>query len=194
MTPALERLVNHFAALPGIGRKSAVRLAYHIIEMKKETAEDFASSILDAKKSVGLCKQCQTLSETEICGICSNENRDRSIICVVEDFRSADTIEALHEYRGLYHILHGTISPMDGIGPEKLKMRELLCRLDGVKEVIIATNHSAEGDVTAMYISKLLKPMDIKVTRIAYGLPVGAALEYADGNTLLRAIEGRREI
>lgn len=194
MTPAMQRLADKFSSLPGVGRKSGVRLAYHILNMSEDDVRDFADAIIDVKKSVGLCKCCQTLSEAELCPICSDPTRDRSVICVTEDFRSADTIESLHEYKGLYHILHGVISPMDGIGPEKLKIRELVSRLDGVKEVIVATNPSGEGDVTAMYIAKLLKPMDIKVTRIAYGLPVGATLEYADGNTLWRAFEGRREV
>lgn len=162
--------------------------------MKKEQVEAFADTLIKAKQSVGVCKCCQTISETDLCPICADDSRDHSVICVVEDFRSADTIEALHEYKGLYHILGGVISPMDGIGPEKLNIKQLVARLDGVKEVIVATNPSGEGDITAMYISKLLKPMDIKVTRIAYGLPVGATLEYADGNTLLRAFEGRREV
>lgn len=194
MTPAMQRLADKFSSLPGVGRKSGVRLAYHILNMSEDDVRDFADAIIDVKKTVGLCKCCQTLSETELCPICSDPTRDRSVICVTEDFRSADTIESLHEYKGLYHILHGVISPMDGIGPEKLTIRELVSRLDGVKEVIVATNPSGEGDVTAMYIAKLLKPMDIKVTRIAYGLPVGATLEYADGNTLWRAFEGRREV
>lgn len=194
MTPAMQRLADKFSSLPGVGRKSGVRLAYHILNMSEDDVRDFADAIIDVKKTVGLCKCCQTLSEAELCPICSDPTRDRSVICVTEDFRSADTIESLHEYKGLYHILHGVISPMDGIGPEKLKIRELVSRLDGVKEVIVATNPSGEGDVTAMYIAKLLKPMDIKVTRIAYGLPVGATLEYADGNTLWRAFEGRREV
>lgn len=194
MTPAMQRLADKFSSLPGVGRKSGVRLAYHILNMSEDDARDFADAIIDVKKTVGFCKCCQTISETELCPICSDPTRDRSVICVTEDFRSADTIESLHEYKGLYHILHGVISPMDGIGPEKLKIRELVARLDGVKEVIVATNPSGEGDVTAMYIAKLLKPMDIKVTRIAYGLPVGATLEYADGNTLWRAFEGRREV
>lgn len=194
MTPAMQKLVDRFAALPGVGRKSAVRLAYHVLNMPQSELDEFVSALTDVKRSVGLCKSCQTLSETELCPICADPTRDRTVICVTEDFRSADTIESLHEYKGLYHILHGVISPMDGIGPEKLKIRELLPRLDGVKEVIVATNPSGEGDVTAMYIAKLLKPMDIKVTRIAYGLPVGATLEYADGNTLWRAFEGRREV
>ncbi len=194
MTPSLEKLIGKFSSLPGIGRKSAVRLAYHVLSMPEDEARDFAEAITAAKKSVTLCPDCQIFSEGGRCGICSDPTRDRAVICVVEDTRSAEAIEELHEYHGLYHVLHGVISPMDGIGPDRLKIKELLSRLDGsVKEIIIATNPSVEGEAPAMYLSRIIKPLGLKVTRPALGLPVGATLEYADGVTLLKALEGRTE-
>lgn len=195
MTPAMEKLVMHFASLPSIGRKSATRLAYFVLTMDDKEVQSFAESLLEVKKAIRLCNVCQCYSETEICTRCDDPTRDKSVIMCVEDHRSLEAIEALHEYRGQYHVLHGVISPMDGIGPEQLKIKELLGRLDdSVKEVIIATNPSVEGEATAMYLSRILKPLGVKVTRLAYGLPVGGALEYADDTTLLKAIEGRTEV
>lgn len=195
MTPALEKLIAHFASLPSIGKKSAVRLAYHVLEMNDNDVASFASALLEVKKSIGLCSVCQCYSETEVCRFCEDPAREKNVIMCVEDNRALEAIEALHEYRGRYHVLHGVISPIDGIGPDKLKIKELLARLDGdVREVIIATNPSVEGEATAMYLGRLLKPLGIKVTRLAYGLPVGGTLEYADNTTLLKAIEGRTEV
>jgi recombination protein RecR len=195
LTPALEKLINHFAALPGIGRKSAARLAYPVLNMNTDDVRSFADALLDVKNAIHLCSSCQSYSEKEVCDICSDSTRDSSVICVVEDSKSIDSIESLHEYKGLYHVLHGVISPIDGIGPEQLKIKELLARIGSdVKEVIVATNPSVEGEATALYIARILKPLGVKVTRLAYGLPVGATLEYADGVTLLKAIEGRTEL
>ncbi len=195
MTPALERLVNSFASLPGIGRKSAARLAYKIIEMNDADVKAFADSILEAKHSVHLCPVCQAYCENGVCGICANSQRNNDTIIVIEDNKALEAIEETHEYSGKYHVLHGVISPVDGIGPEFLKIKELLARLDdNVKEIIIATNPSVEGEATAMYLGRLIKPFGIKVTRLAYGLPVGGTLEYADSVTLLKAIEGRTEV
>lgn len=194
MTPTLEKLINCFASLPGVGRKSAVRLSYRIIEMKPEEVQYFAETLLEAKNSIKLCTVCQSYSDTDICPICADDTRDGSTLIVVEDNKALEAIEEAHEYRGKYHVLHGVISPVDGIGPDRLKIKELIARLDGsVKEVIIATNPSTEGEATAMYISRLIKPFGVKVTRLAYGLPVGGTLEYADTVTLIRAIEGRTE-
>ena len=195
MTPALEKLIAHFASLPSIGKKSAVRLAYHVLEMNDNDVASFASALLEVKKSIGLCSVCQCYSETEVCRFCEDPAREKNVIMCVEDNRALEAIEALHEYRGRYHVLHGVISPIDGIGPDKLKIKELLARLDGdVCEVIIATNATIEGDATALYISRLLQPLGIQVTRLAYGVPVGSQLEYADEVTLSRALEGRQEI
>lgn len=194
MTPTLEKLINCFASLPGVGRKSAVRLSYRIIEMKPEEVRYFAETLLEAKNSIKLCSVCQSYSDTDICPICADDTRDGSTLIVVEDNKALEAIEEAHEYRGKYHVLHGVISPVDGIGPDRLKIKELIARLDGsVKEVIIATNPSTEGEATAMYIRRLIKPFGVKVTRLAYGLPVGGTLEYADTVTLIRAIEGRTE-
>ena len=194
MTPTLEKLINCFASLPGVGRKSAVRLSYRIIEMKPEEVQYFAETLLEAKNSIKLCSVCQSYSDTDICPICADDTRDGSTLIVVEDNKALEAIEEAHEYRGKYHVLHGVISPVDGIGPDRLKIKELIARLDGsVKEVIIATNPSTEGEATAMYISRLIKPFGGKVTRLAYGLPVGGTLEYADTVTLIRAIAGRTE-
>lgn len=195
MTPALEKLVNSFAALPGIGRKSAARLAYKIIEMNDDDVKAFAEAILSAKNSVRLCPVCQAYCEDGVCSVCMDETRTDETIIIVEDNKALEAIEDTREYRGKYHVLHGVISPVDGIGPEQLKIKELLSRLsENVKEVIIATNPSVEGEATAMYLGRLIKPFGIKVTRLAYGLPVGATLEYADSVTLLKAIEGRTEV
>ena len=195
MTPTLEKLVNCFASLPGIGRKSAARLAYKVIEMSDDEVKAFAETLLAAKKGVHLCPVYQSYSESGICGICSDTNRLSTTIIAVEDNKALEAIEETREYNGKYHVLHGVISPVDGIGPEQLKIKELLSRLDeNVKEVIIATNPSVEGEATAMYLGRLIKPFGIKVTRLAYGLPVGGTLEYADSVTLLKAIEGRTEV
>lgn len=195
MTPSLEKLVNAFASLSGIGRKSAVRLAYQIISMSDEEVKSFTDSILEAKSNVSLCPCCQAYSENGICSICADDSRKNDIIIVVEDNKALEAIEDTREFNGKYHVLHGVISPIDKIGPEHLKIKELISRLnENVKELIIATNPSVEGEATAMYLSRLVKPFGIKVTRLAYGLPVGATLEYADSITLLKAIEGRTEV
>lgn len=189
----LTKLTECFARLPGIGKKSAQRLAFHVLRMPKEEADAFANAILEAREKIGYCEICKNITDTPRCAICSDENRDRTTICVVEDPRDVIAIERTKEYHGLYHVLGGLISPMDGVGPESLFIKELLSRIsDGeVKEVIMATNPTVEGEATAMYISRLLKPMGVKVTRLAYGIPVGGNLEYADEVTLYRAIEGR---
>lgn len=191
---SLIHLAEQFGRLPGIGRKSAMRMAYALLDLDEEDAAEFADAILDAKRKIHLCPICQNLTDRELCSVCDDEDRDRSIICVVEDARAVMSVEKVREYRGLYHVLHGVISPVNGITPDKLKLKELLVRLDeSVKEVIIATNPTVEGEATAMYISRLIKPLGIKVTRLAYGVPVGADLEYADEVTLFRALEGRRD-
>lgn len=195
MTPSIEKLVNCFASLPGIGRKSAARLAYRIIEMSDEEVKMFSEAIIEAKGNVKLCPICMAYCEDGQCNICSNNSRTKETIIVVEDNKALEAIEDTHEFNGKYHVLHGVISPVDGVGPDQLKVKELLSRLDeNVKEVIIATNPSVEGEATAMYLGRLIKPFGVKVTRLAYGLPVGATLEYADSFTLLKAIEGRTEV
>jgi len=192
---SLVRLIEQFERLPGIGRKSAQRLAFHILDLSYERAQEFASAILDAHEKIKKCDSCQNLTENLLCPICAQQDRDQATICVVEDARDILAFERTREYKGLYHVLHGLISPMDGIGPEQLTIRELLARLSGEQvEVIMATNPTVEGEATATYIARLLKPLGVKVTRLAYGIPVGAALEYADEVTLYRALEGRREI
>ena len=189
----LTKLTECFARLPGIGRKSAQRLAFHILRMPEEEAKAFANAILEAREKIGYCEICKNINDKPQCANCSDETRDKSTVCVVEDPRDVIAIERTKEYHGLYHVLGGLISPMDGIGPENLFIKELLARLgDGtVKEVIMATNPTVEGEATAMYLSRLIKPMGIKVSRLAYGIPVGGNLEYADEVTLYRAIEGR---
>lgn len=193
---ALGNLVDQLAKLPGIGRKSAQRLAFHILKQPKTEAQQLARAILTAKENIRYCDICYNLTDQEICPICSNPNRDRRTICVVEDARDVIALERAHEFNGLYHVLHGVISPMDGIGPEQLKIKELLNRLhdDAIEEIIIATNTNIEGEATAMYLSSLLKPIGIKITRIAQGLPVGGDIQYADEVTLARAFTGRWEI
>lgn len=192
----LQDLIEKFRSLEGVGKKSAMKMAFSILDMDNAQVYDFAQAILDAKTKVGLCSVCQNLSSEEICPICASEARDQATICVVEDYQAVIALERVKEFSGVYHVLHGTIAPMKGIGPDKLKIKELLARINSreVKEVIVATNPTVEGEATAMYISRLLKPLDIKVTRIANGLPVGADLEYADEVTLFRAIQGRRDI
>lgn len=195
MTPSLERLINQFSKLPGIGRKTAARLAYHVLSLPENEVAEFANALMGAKTSIKLCKTCSTLSEFDVCDVCADAKRDKSIICVVEDSRSMGAIEDTHEYNGVYHVLGGVISPLDGIGPEQLTVKELIRRLDGsVKEIIVATNPSIEGESTAMYLKKLISPHGVKVTRLAYGLQVGASLEYADVSTLSKAIERRTEL
>lgn len=192
----LNRLIAQFERLPGIGKKTAQRLAFNIITQPKETAREFADALIEARENIHLCPVCQCLTEREVCSICTDSGRNNSIICVVEDSKAIMAIERTHEYKGLYHVLHGVLSPLDSIGPEQLKIKELMTRLaDGtVKEVIIATNPTVEGEATAGYISRLIKPMDIKITRLAFGIPIGGDLEYADEVTLSRALEGRNEI
>lgn len=191
---SLTHLAEQFGRLSGIGRKSAFRMAYSVLDFSDEEAEAFANAILEAKRSIHLCPVCQNLTDRELCSVCNDLDRDRSVICVVEDAKAVMSIEKVREYRGMYHVLHGVISPVNGITPDKLKLTELLARLDeNVKEIIVATNPTVEGEATAMYISRLIKPLGVKVTRLAYGVPVGADLEYADEVTLLRALEGRRD-
>lgn len=194
--PPLENLIDKFESLPSIGRKSAQRIAFHILNMDIEQVRDFAKTLMDAKEQIHYCSVCQTLTDGERCSICSNPNRDPKVICVVESAQDVMAFERTKEYNGTYHVLHGLISPIDGITPDQLKIKELLFRVtnDDVQEVIMATNPTVEGEATAMYISKLLKPFEIKVTRLAYGIPVGGSLEYADEVTLMRALEGRSEI
>ena len=188
----ITKLIEELSKLPGIGAKSAQRLAFHIINMPQEQVERLSSAMMDAKKNVRYCKECFTLTDQELCPICSSDKRDHQTIMVVENTRDLAAYEKTGKYNGVYHVLHGTISPMLGIGPGEIRLKELMQRLQGdVKEVIIATNSSLEGETTAMYISKLIKPTGIKVSRIASGVPVGGDLEYIDEVTLLRALEGR---
>ena len=191
---ALQKLAEQFARLPGIGRKSAMRLAFSILELSDEEAQSFADTIIDAKAKIHLCPVCQSLTDKEVCSVCNDISRDKSTIMVLEDTKAVLSMEKVREYRGLYHVLHGVISPMNGVTPDKLKIKELLARIgeDEVKEIIIATNPTVEGEATAMYLSRLLKPFEIKITRLAYGIPVGGDIEYADEVTLYRAMEGRR--
>ena len=191
----INRLIGQFSSLPGIGAKSAQRLAFHVINMSEEQVKDLADSILEAKQNVRYCKCCFTLTDSELCPICSNEKRDHKTIMVVENTRDLAAYEKTERFEGVYHVLHGAISPQLGIGPADIKLTELMRRLEGdIDEVIIATNSSLEGETTAMYISKLVKPTGIKVSRIASGVPVGGDLEYIDEVTLLRALEGRTEL
>ena len=190
----LTKLIEQFERLPGIGRKTAQRLAYHIISLPEDQVRELAVSIFNDK--IKKCRVCQSLTEGELCPICADSARDGSVICVVEDSQDVLAFERTREYHGLYHVLHGLISPMDGIGPDQLHIKELLARIGSgeVKEVIMATNPTVEGEATAMYLARLLKPMGVRVTRLAYGIPVGGNLEYADEVTLYRALEGRSEI
>lgn len=192
----IAKLVEEFQRLPGIGHKSAQRLAFHVINMPIEKVRGLATSILEAKEKTKYCSSCSNLTDVDPCPLCSGTSRDRSAICVVQDARDVVAIERTREFKGLYHVLHGAISPMQGIGPGDIRIKELLKRLgDGeVKEVIMATNPNVEGEATAMYISKLIKPLGIKATRIAHGIPIGGDLEYADEVTLAKAFEGRRDI
>ncbi len=193
---ALERLTEQFARLPGIGGKTAQRLAFHVLSLPSQDAEEFAQAILDARTNVHPCPVCQNLTDHELCAICDDPERDAGTVCVVAEPRDVIAMERSREYRGVYHVLHGVISPLNHVGPDDLKIRELLERVakGSVQEVIMATNPDTEGEATAMYLSRLLRPLEVKVTRLAYGIPVGSQLEYADEITLLRALEGRREI
>ena len=192
----LERLINNFQRFSGIGRKGATRMAYRVLAMEEKEARELASAIMDVHTKIKRCPVCRNYTDKDVCSICSSSRRDPSVICIVESPRDVTTFEKTREYKGLYHVLHGLISPMDGISAEQLTIKELLDRLkdDTVKDVIMATSPTIEGETTAMYISRLVKPLGIKVTRLAYGLPVGASLEYADEVTLYRALEGRTEI
>ena len=195
-TGPISRLIEEFSKLPGVGRKTAQRLAFHVINMNTNDVESLSKAIIDAKREIKYCSICCNITDTDPCSMCSNKNRDSSVICVVEDPRDVAAMERTREFKGKYHVLNGVISPMDGIGPDMIKIKELIVRLgnEDVKELIMATNPTIEGEATAMYIARLVKPMGIKVTRIAYGLPVGGDLEYADEVTITKALEGRREI
>jgi recombination protein RecR len=195
-TPPVQALIDELGRLPGIGPKSAQRIAFHLLKVPAEDATRLATAIREAKEKVRFCERCFNVSEGALCGFCSDDRRDSSIICVVEESRDIVAVERTGEYRGRYHVLLGAMSPLEGIGPEQLKIRELLSRLgpEGVEEVIVCTNPNTEGEVTAMYLARMLKPLGLKVTRIASGLPVGGDLEYADELTLGRALEGRRPI
>lgn len=188
----IGRLINQFSKLPGVGKKTAQRYAYKIIDMSPEEAKQFAESILECKSKVRYCSVCGNFSEEEVCDVC--KKRDKSVICVVKEPKDVIALEKLREYKGVYHVLHGVISPMDGVGPNDIRIKELLERISGVTEVIIATNPDVEGDATAMYISKLLKPLDVRVTRLAHGIPIGGEIEYTDEVTLSRAFVERKEI
>lgn len=192
----LNKLINELSKLPGIGGKTAQRLAFHILSMDDKDANELAQSIIKAKTSMTYCSVCGNLTDKDPCAICTDENRDNSVICVVESPKDVVAMEKIREYKGQYHVLHGAISPMDGIGPEDINLKSLIMRLqdENVKELIIATNPNIEGEATAMYIARLIKPSGIKVSRIAHGIPVGGDLEYADEVTLLKAMEGRREL
>lgn len=192
---AIEKLIEEFAKLPSIGKKSAQRLTLHILNLPKEEVEEFANALIKARGTIKYCSVCGNYTDKDPCAICSNPNRDKKIICVVEQPKDIMSMEKVREFNGVYHVLHGNISPMAGRGPNDIKLRELITRINGeVEEVIVATNPTIEGEATAMYISKILKPLGAKVTRIAHGIPVGGDLEYADEVTLSKALEGRKEI
>lgn len=192
---SLQRLAEQFARLEGVGRKSAFKMAFSVLDMTDDEAAEFASAITEAKAKIHLCPVCQNITDREICPICSDITRDKKTICVVSDPRVVLSMEKVREYKGVYHVLHGVISPMNGITPDKLKIRELLARTgeEEIEEVIVATNPTVEGEATAMYLAKLLKPLGIRVTRLAYGIPMGSDLEYTDEITIFRALEGRRD-
>ena len=193
---ALQDLADQFARLPGVGGKTAQRLAFHVLEMDPEDAQSFANAIIEAKKSVHCCPVCQNLTDREICPICDDDTRDRGLVCVVAEPKDVIAMERAREFSGVYHVLHGVISPLNHVSQDDIRIRELLSRVaeGGVREVIMATNPDTEGEATAMYISRLLRPLEVKVTRLAYGIPVGSQLEYADEVTLSRALEGRQEM
>lgn len=194
--PSIEKLIESFEKLPSIGHKTAQRLAFYMLDLSNEEVKEFTDSIINAKKNLKFCSKCFNISDTEPCNICSNPKRDESTICVVEDVRDVLAMERTHEFSGVYHVLHGSISPMNGVGPDDIKIKELLSRImeGNVKEIILATNPRVEGEATSMYISKLVKPLGVKVTRIARGIPVGGDLEYTDEITLTKALEGRSEM
>ncbi len=196
LPPSFEALIDSFASLPGVGKKSAQRLAFHMLSLPEGEAEAFAATILEAKRSVHTCPVCQNLTDSDLCPVCKNERRDKSVICVVAEPRDVMSIERSREYNGSYHVLHGVLSPMSHVGPDDIRIAELVKRVaeGGVEEIIMATNPDTEGDTTAMYISRLLKPFEVRITRLAYGIPVGSNLEFTDDATLLRALEGRREM
>ncbi len=193
---SIEKLIEEFEKLPSIGHKTAVRLAFHVLNSSVENAEEFANAILDARKNLKYCSVCNNITDVDPCPICSNIKRDKQTICVVEDVRDIASIERTHEFNGVYHVLHGTISPINGIGPNDIKIKELVTRIGNgdVKELILATNPDVEGEATAMYISKLVKPFNIKTSRIAHGIPIGGDLEYTDEVTLAKALENRTEL
>ena len=195
-SPSIEKLIESFERLPSIGHKTAARLAFYMLNCSEDETNEFVSSIINAKKNLKYCSICYNISDTGPCNICGNPKRDKSVICVVEDVRDVVAMEKTHEFKGVYHVLHGSISPMNGVGPDDIKIKELLSRLMSgeVKEVILATNPRVEGEATAMYLSKLIKPLSIKVTRIAHGIPVGGDLEYTDEITLTKALEGRTKM
>ena len=195
-SPSIEKLIESFEKLPSIGHKTAQRLAFYMLDLSEEEVKEFTDSIINAKKNLHFCSKCFNISDTDPCNICGNTKRDQGIICVVEDVRDVIAMERTHEFNGVYHVLHGSISPMNGVGPDNIKIKELLTRImDGdVREVILATNPRVEGEATSMYISKLIKPLGVKVTRIARGIPVGGDLEYTDEITLTKALEGRSEM
>ena len=195
-SPSIEKLIESFERLPSIGHKTAARLAFYMLNCSEEETNEFISSIVNAKKNLKYCSKCFNISDTDPCSICSNPKRDESVICVVEDVRDIVAMEKTHEFKGVYHVLHGSISPMNGVGPDDIKIKELLNRIanNDIKEIIIATNPRVEGEATAIYLSKIIKPLGIKVTRIAHGIPVGGDLEYTDEVTLSKALEGRREL
>lgn len=193
---SLQKLAEKFARLEGVGRKSAMKMAFSVLDMSVEEAGEFAEAILDAKEKIHLCPICQNITDKDVCPICADLNRDKTTVCVVSDPKVVISMEKVREYKGVYHVLHGVISPMNGVTPDKLKIKELLERIgDGeIEEVIVATNPTVEGEATAMYLARLLKPLGLKVTRLAYGVPMGSDLEYADEITLFRAIEGRTDV
>ncbi len=193
---SLQRLAEKFGSLQGIGKKNAMKMAFSVLDMTDDEAADFAAAIIEAKEKIHLCPICQNITDRDICPICEDLARDRKTVCIVSDAKVVMSMEKVREYKGLYHVLHGVISPMNGTTPDKLKIKELLARIDEgeIEEVIIATNPTVEGEATAMYLSRLLKNFEIKVTRLAYGVPMGSDLEYADEITLYRALEGRRDI
>ena len=195
---SFETLIDRFASLPGIGRKSAQRLAFHVLSLPEGEAEAFAETILEARRRVHTCPVCQNLTDSELCSVCADPRRDRSVLCVVAEARDVASLERSREFSGVYHVLHGVLSPMNHIGPDDIRIAELVARVavedSGVREVIMATNPDTEGDTTALYIARLLKPFGVKVTRLAYGIPVGSNLEFTDDATLMRALDGRREM
>ena len=195
-SPSIEKLIESFERLPSIGHKTAIRLAFHMLDLNEEETNEYINTITEAKSKLKYCSTCFNIADTDPCPICANPKRDASLICVVEDVRDIIAMERTNEFRGVYHVLHGTISPMNGVGPEDIKIKELLDRIrdNDIKEIIIATNPRVEGEATSIYLSKLIKPLGVKVTRIAHGIPVGGDLEYTDEVTLMKAMEGRREI